>query len=436
MWSDTNGYRLNLNGACCGTGAALTNWSLASGQSSREASTKVLENTATWLKGNHNISFGGSFVETNVWLQNQTLVPTANFGLLATEAADTIFSTTSLPGASAADVAQAKALYAMLTGRITSLTGDARITPEGDKYVPLGLSRAEGRTREVNFFIADSWRMSPSITISAGLRYVLQNPFFPTNESYTTVTEEGLYGKSGVGNLFMPGTLTGARSGFVQYPSGTYAYNVDRNNFAPSLGFAWQLPPSENAIGQLFLGAAEGDSVIRAGAAMAFQRPGMSDFTGVFGANQGILFSLTSDSSNTTLPILLRNSPALPGAPAVSYPIYTSSLTNSVNAYDANIQMPYTQSWSAGWQRKITSDSALEVRYVGSRHKMDWETMNLNEVNITTNGFLNEFRLAQANLQANMAAGRGATLRVYGCGYLAPADPAGASQRAAGGQCR
>ena len=416
MWSDTNGYRLNLNGACCGTGAALTNWSLGSGQSSREASTKVVENTTTWLKGNHNISLGGSFVETNVWLQNQTLVPTANFGLLATEAADGIFNTTTLPGAAATDITQAKNLYAMLTGRITSLTGDARITTDGTKYVPLGMSRAEGRTREVNFFIADSWRMSPSITISAGLRYVLQNPFYPTNESYTTVTEEGLYGKSGVDNLFMPGTLTGQRSGFVQYPKGTYAYNVDRNNFAPSLGFAWQVPPSENAIGRLFMGAAEGDSVIRAGAAMAFQRPGMSDFTGVFGANQGILSSLTTDSSNTALPILLRNTPALPGAPAVAYPIYTTSLTNSVNAYDANIQMPYTQSWSAGWQRKITSDSALEVRYVGSRHKMDWETVNLNEVNITTNGFLNEFKQAQANLQANIAAGRGATFAYTGAG--------------------
>ncbi|MEO8681345.1 MAG: hypothetical protein ABI665_20005, partial [Vicinamibacterales bacterium] len=85
-------------------------------------------------------------------------------------------------------------------------------------------------------------------------------------------------------------------------------------------------------------------------------------------------------------------------------------------AYDSNIQMPYTQSWSAGWQRKLTSDSALEVRYVGSRHKMDWETVNLNEVNITTNGFLNEFRLAQANLQANMAAGRGATFAYTGAG--------------------
>src|ERR1051325_3499361 len=55
MWSDTNNYRLNFNTACCGTGAQLTNWSLNSTQSSREASTRVVENTTTWLKGNHNM---------------------------------------------------------------------------------------------------------------------------------------------------------------------------------------------------------------------------------------------------------------------------------------------------------------------------------------------------------------------------------------------
>src|SRR4029079_15879726 len=115
MYSDTNGYRLNFNGACCGTGAALQNWSLGSGQSSREASTRVVENTTTWLKGNHNMQLGASMVQSMVWLQNQTLTPTAAFDIVAGEPADAIFNATSLPGASAADITQAKRLYAMLT---------------------------------------------------------------------------------------------------------------------------------------------------------------------------------------------------------------------------------------------------------------------------------------------------------------------------------
>src|SRR5204863_3646471 len=103
------------------------------------------------------------------------------------------------------------------TGRVNSLTGDARITPAGDQYVPLGASRAEGRLREFDFFAADSWRTTSNLTISAGLRYVLELPFYPTNNSYTTTTTAGLHGLSGDGNLFKPGTLSGAPTSLVQY---------------------------------------------------------------------------------------------------------------------------------------------------------------------------------------------------------------------------
>lgn len=415
MWSDTNGYRLNWNIACCGTGAALQNPSLGSGQSSREASTKVVENTTTWLKGNHNMQFGGTMVQADVWLASQTLVPTAEFGIIAGEAADTIFNATTLPGSSTTDQTQAKNLYAILTGRLTRLTGNATINGGGDAYNLLGKSRAAGRMREFNVFASDSWRVNPSLTVSAGVRYVLANPFYPTNDSYTTMTVASLYGVSGEGNIWKPGTLTGAKPQFIRFAKGEYAYNPDRNNVAPSVGAAWQVSPSTGFMKWL-RGSEDGDVVVRAGWAMAFQRPGLSDFTGVFGDNQGIAVSFQTDQTNSALPILLRNNPALPAAPAVSLPANPASITTRANVYDPNIQMPYTQSWSAGWQRKITRDSALEVRYVGSRHLNDWDSININEPNITTNGFLSEFRLAQANLQANIAAGRGATFAYMGAG--------------------
>ena len=153
---------------------------------------------------------------------------------------------------------------------------------------------------------------------------------------------------------------------------------------------------------------------------MAFQRPGMSDFTGTFGNNQGLAFTLTRDASNATLPILLRNQPSLPAAPAATYPIVPTAITNSVNMFDSNLQMPYTQSYTFGWQRKLGRDTAFELRYVGSRHRQDWDTINLNEININANGFVNEFRKAQKNLQANMAAGRGATFAYTGVPGTSP----------------
>jgi hypothetical protein len=432
MFTGTGNALLNMFGACCGTGFQLTNLSLsptATGAGSanyqaREASTIVFEDTATWLKGKHTVNFGGSLVQADVWLENQTLVPTVGFGLVSTEPAVAMFNAANFPGASTADITQAQNLYAMLTGRINSIAANARINPAGDAYVPLGKSRAAGRMREFDFFAADTWRATPSLTVSAGVRYVLANPFYPTNNSYSTISEAGLYGISGDGNLFKPGTLTGSKPLLTQFREGTYAYNPDRNNLGPSVGFAWQPPSQGGGIGRMLFGSQDGDSVIRGGFGMAFQRPGMSDFTTPFGNNQGLSVSLNRDSTTGNLgalPRLLRDpgALALPATPAVAYPS-VPAITSSLNVFDSNLQMPYTQSYTVGWQRKLGRDTAFEVRYVGSRHRQDWETVNLNEVSITDNGFVQEFRKAQANLQANLAAGRGATFAYTGAAGTSP----------------
>jgi len=426
MWDGTAGMRLDFFNACCGAGFRLTNLNTgntatsggaANGQA-REASTKVIEDTATWISGKHSVTFGGSIIQADVWQTQQTIVPTVTFGVLATEPAAAMFTAANFPGASAADLTNAQNLYALVTGRVSSVSGTARITPDGDQYVPLGESRAQGRMREFDFYAQDSWRARSNLTVTGGLRYVLALPFYPMNNSYTTVTEESLYGISGVGNLFKPGTLGGTRPSYIQYPAGTYAYNTDTNNIAPSGGAAWQVPAQGNRIGRWLFGSQEGDSVIRGGAAVAFQRPGMVDFTGPFGDNQGLSVALLRDANNVvgSLPALLRNPAqvALPAAPPVTYPIVPAANTNAVNRFDSNLQMPYTQSYTVGWQRKLGNDTAIELRYVGSRHRQDWETVNINEVNIVTNGFVNEFRKAQANLQANLAAGRGATFAYTG----------------------
>ncbi len=192
MWNGNNGvgdqagYRLRFDLACCGTGFALTNPGLNNAQSSREASTRVFEDTATLLKGKHSFTFGGTMVQADVWLKNQTLVPAVTFGLVSTEPVTGMFTAANFPGASATDLTTAQNLYAMLTGRITQIAGDARINEEGTQYVPLGQSRAAGRMREFDFYAADSWRVRTDLTVSAGVRYVLANPFYPVNNSYTT----------------------------------------------------------------------------------------------------------------------------------------------------------------------------------------------------------------------------------------------------------
>ena len=57
-----------------------------------------------------------------------------------------------------------------------------------------------------------------------------------------------------------------------------------------------------------------------------------------------------------------------------------------------------------GGNRGLGKSMAVEVRYVRTMSRDNWSNLNYNEFNITENGFLQEFRRAQANLRANLAA--------------------------------
>jgi hypothetical protein len=65
------------------------------------------------------------------------------------------------------------------------------------------------------------------------------------------------------------------------------------------------------------------------------------------------------------------------------------------------LKMGYVQSWSLSLQREIGQDTVIDLRYVGNHGTGLWRQVNLNEVNIFENGFLNEFNAAAANLQIN-----------------------------------
>jgi hypothetical protein len=65
------------------------------------------------------------------------------------------------------------------------------------------------------------------------------------------------------------------------------------------------------------------------------------------------------------------------------------------------IGQPYTMSWTFGIQRKLGESRALEIRYNANRTRNQWIAIDLNEINIFENGFLQEFIAAQNNLSIN-----------------------------------
>ncbi|MCI0390573.1 MAG: TonB-dependent receptor [Acidobacteria bacterium] len=389
---------------------------------------RSFSDTLTWSRGAHNLTFGGAIFDTQLTFNQQTLTPTINFGVDTNDPANAMFNTTNFPGASATDLNNARNLYAVLTGRITAINANARLVEETGQFTYLGNAFERSHQKEFGLFAQDSWRVNQNLTVNYGVRWEVARPFTVDNSSYTTATLDDIWGVSGPGNLFKPGTQTGRATQFIQMKEGTGAYNTDYTNFAPSLGFAWRIGAKDGWLKRI---AGEGQTVVRGGYSMAYNREGIGVFRGSISSNPGVV--ITTNRSITlgnlgTLPVLFRErdrlgAPAFPTTP--TYPLIGEpfvQVTNSVDVYDPNIKVPYSQSWTFGIQRELGKDTVIEARYVGTRNLGGWTTYNLNSVenNIVENGLLNEFKLAQANLRANIAAGRGNTFAYTGAPGTSP----------------
>ena len=135
-----------------------------------------------------------------------------------------------------------------------------------------------------------------------------------------------------------------------------------------------------------------------------------------------------------TLPGALQPARRLGPPPFPDSPVYPIAATtaNSVNIFpqDRHLKTPRVHSYSVGVQRSLGRDMALEVRYVGNQNLYTWAEENWNERSVFESGFLDEFKLAQRNLAANIAAGRGNAFAYTGApGHVAAADPPGLPER-------
>ena len=412
----------------------------------RSSPTWSIDESLSWLKGKHSFTFGGSFNQTIHTQNSYDHVPGISIGFDQTnDPARTMFTTAFFPGnPSSGTLNQARDIYALLTGRIVSINGTARLNAAGTEYVYLGNLQQRSKMNEFGAFAQDTWRMTPTLTVNYGLRWQLQMPFTPITANWTMSTLTDACGPSGFGGsgfegrqcaLFRPGEFNnpGQIPTYVQYNPGDPGYQTKYDNVAPSLGVAWR-PNVQDGWLRRILGDPE-QAVVRGTFAVSFNRPRMDSFTGLFGGNPGgtVPGGANRSTAATAFPIvppgeswpILLREPQRLGPPAFnptpSFPILADlALGNDMNVFDPDIETPYTRTWSLGIARSIGRDMAVEVRYTGNRNLKAWTTEDWNQENIIENGFLAEFENAQRNLLANIAAGRGNTFAFTGVPGTSP----------------
>ncbi len=182
--------------------------------SGRSTPTYDLTDSVTWVLGSHSINFGGQYkrIESSGDAMN-LIAPTVGFGLDSTDsAAFNMFNATTMPGATSGQLTDARNLYAVLVGRVLSYGTTAYLNTQTGKYEERGNLNRLAEQKSYGLFIQDSWRMAPGFTVNYGVRWQPQTGFIAKSfGNYTRLESfDQVYGISGLGNIFKPGTLTGS----------------------------------------------------------------------------------------------------------------------------------------------------------------------------------------------------------------------------------
>ena len=446
VFDEQSGYAIDFDG-----NIGLTNWFQSNAPSWRAAPTYSVDESLTWLKGRHSLMFGGSFLRATAWEMAQQIVPGINLGMSTNfDPAIGLFNSTNFPNASTAQLADARDLYALLTGRVSAVTGQAALDPNTNKYVAFGPRRREGRVDTYSAFAQDSWRLSPTVTFTGGLRWDVQMPFSAGNSTMSSVTMADFCGMSGLGDggtysrcrFLTPGAGPGAVTPtFKQLTTGTLGYKTDWNNIGPSAQIAWR-PNQQDGFWRTLLGDPD-QATVRAGYSLAYERQGMAIWTGTYGANQGSTINLARNETVGNLvrpgeswPVLLTQTDRLYNQSFNENPSYPIAVragrADSLNGFAPDLKIGGAHTWTVSLQRSMGKDMAVEARYVGTYGVNQWSQLDYNcqtsnngqctairgEV-LQANGFLNEFRLAMQNLQANNASGiaaRAGSFAYFGSG--------------------
>jgi len=425
FWQQTQaGYNIAL-------GSGLTGLTIRNAFSARSSPTQDFTDTVSWVKGAHTFQFGGQLKKIETISDSVNPVfSTVTFGVNTTLDTPLVDPTTgaitaaTVPGANATEVANAQALYATLTGRISAFNAGTVYLEADGVYRLNGSRHFEIEENTNGLFVQDSWRARSNLTLTYGIRWQPQLGAKMNTTNYAILTDPTMvYDVSGVGNLFSPGTLTGKAPTFRLNQLGERAFQNDTKNFAPSVGAVWS-PNMGGYFGKLF--GRDGNGVIRGGFSRAYIREGTLIVENSLGLNPGGTFGLarsTAGNSNTILTIgtLFRT----PGNPNLAPPAFNSTPVfpravdpnnDAVFSFTPDFHSGYVDSWSFGYQRQLGRDTVVEFRYVGNRGKDMQSQYRINEINAIENGFGAEFARAQQNLLANIAAGRGANFRYFGPG--------------------
>lgn len=282
----------------------------------RTANNYVIQDTMTYVKGNHTFRFGFDLLEQ----RSKQFAPFRGRGELT-------YNSSNVAGVNFHG-------FANFIDDFGGSGGSALRDFGSPAYYPSLFRQA--------YFFQDRWRVNSALTLTLGLRY--ENFGNPIN-SLDTAAFTGLFNVD-------PNTLQGPYS----QPNSA---DSDNNNFAPVVGIAYSPQFHDGLMGRLF---GYNRSVIRGGYQIGYDSFFNNIASNAASSSPNIVATATPSVANATNPRGLPNLIAsFPTTPRPLSPFDGQTLVVQ------NLKNPYMQRWSLGIQRELPLDLIADVSYVGSK---------------------------------------------------------------------
>lgn len=301
-------------------------------------------NSVSWQKGKHSLKFGGQWVHIQ---DNRT------FGAYS-------YALAMLGRGANNDVQD------LINGTISDYS--LAVDPQGNfptdglpsTYGPPRFDRHD-RYNEVSFFGLDSWRVTPRLTLNAGLRWEYFGPLHSmSSESYL---DSNFY--FGPGSNYLEQIANGGFNYANAQPGDMYGklYRANWGNIAPRFGFAYDL-------------TGKGTTVVRGGFGVFYDRNFGNVLFNVFMNPPN--FAIVRAGSKVGTPdvsISLDQYAALQGAvlPGTYY-------SASARALDPNMRTAYANEWNFGVQHDFSNVGVVDLTYVGSMGVHLYSMNNINRL--------------------------------------------------------